>query len=130
MSAAVPGLLLDEHVNVGAYQQLLARDVDAYEVGVALAGAVLDAGLAGAPDPEVLQWAIVEGRVVVTRNYRDFAPLVQNLAASGVPFPGVLFLATSIRQNDIGAHVRAIEAWVTAFAAGDKSVTNSFSWLF
>jgi predicted nuclease of predicted toxin-antitoxin system len=122
VSAAVPGLLLDEHVNVGAYQQLLARGGDVAHV--------LDAGLAGAPDPEVLQWAIEEGRVVVTRNYRDFAPLVQNLAASGVPFPGVLFLATSIRQNDVSAHVRAIDAWVTAFAAGDKSVTSSFSWLF
>lgn len=122
MSAAVPGLLLDEHVNLGAYQQLLARGLDVAHV--------LDAGLAGAPDPEVLQWAIAQDRVVVTRNYCDFAPLVQNLAATGVPFPGVLFLATSIRQNDIGAHVRSIEAWVTAYAAGDTSVTNSFSWLF
>lgn len=122
MSAAVPGLLLDEHVNVGAYQQLLARGVDVAHV--------LDAGLAGAPDPEVLQWAIGEGRVVVTRNYRDFAPLVQNLAVSGVSFPGVLFLATSIRQNDVGAHVRAIEAWIAASAAGDISVSDSFSWLF
>lgn len=122
MSPAVPGLLLDEHVNMGAYQQLLARGMDVAHV--------LDAGLAGAPDPEVLQWAIAEGRVVVTRNYRDFAPLVQNLAASGVSFPGVLFLATSIRQNDIGAHVRAVEVWAAAFAAGDTSVTDSFSWLF
>lgn len=122
MSAAVPGLLLDEHVNVGAYQQLLARGLDVAHV--------LDAGLAGAPDPEVLQWAIDHGRVVVTRNDRDFAPLVQNLAATRVPFPGVLFLATSVRQNDVGAHLRVIEDWVASFAAGDTSVTDSFSWLF
>lgn len=122
MSVPVPGLLLDEHVNLSAYQQLQARGMDVVHV--------LDVNLAGAPDPQVLQWAIDAGRIVVTRNYQDFAPLVQNLAARGTPFPGVLFLSTSIRQNDVGAHVRAIETWAAAFAAGDTSVTNSFSWLF
>lgn len=112
----VPGLLLDEHVNLAAYQQLLARGMDVAHV--------LAAGLAGSPDPEVLQWAIDAGRIVVTRNYQDFAPLVQNLAARAVPFPGVLFLSTSIRQNDVGAHVRTIEARATAFTAGDTSVTQ------
>jgi predicted nuclease of predicted toxin-antitoxin system len=118
----IPGLLLDEHVNVTAYQQLLARGMDVAHV--------LDCGLASAPDPAVLQWAIDAGRIVVTRNYQDFAPLVQTLAARAQPFPGVLFLATSIRQNDVGAHVRAIEAWAAAFEDGDTSVTGSFGWLF
>ena len=121
MTAGTPGLLLDEHVNFAAYQQLQARGVDVVHV--------VEAGLAGVPDPDLLQWAIRAARVVVTRNYQDFAPLVHGLAQQGITFPGVLFLATSIRQNDVGAHVRAIEKWIAAFAAGDTSVTNSFGWL-
>lgn len=90
---------------------------------------VVEVGLGGAPDPDVLQQAIDAGRVVATRNYQDFAPLAQGLVRQGVSFPGVLFLATSIRQDDAGAHVRAIEEWCATFAAGETSVTNSFGWL-
>lgn len=117
-----PGLLFDEHVNVAACRRLRAEQVDVVHV--------LEVGLAGRPDPEVLRWAMERGRIVITRNYQDFAPLVQNLASRGVGFPGVLFLSTSIRQGDVGAHVRAIHGWMEAFAAGDTSVTGGFAWLF
>ncbi|HEX8274162.1 MAG TPA: DUF5615 family PIN-like protein [Longimicrobiaceae bacterium] len=119
---AAPRLLFDEHVNVTAYRQLQTAGVDVVHA--------VKVGLGSTPDPEILQWAIDQGRIVVTRNYQDFAPLVQNLAGRGIPFPGALFLSASIRQNDVGAHVRVIRGWIEAFEAGDTSVTNSFAWLF
>lgn len=119
---AAPGLLFDEHVNVTACRQPQADGIDVVHA--------LEVGLGSTPDPHILRWAIEQGRIVVTRNYQDFAPLVQNLAGRGVPFPGVLFLSTAVRQNDVGAHVRAIRAWIQAFEAGDTSVAGSFAWLF
>ncbi len=117
----IPGLLFDEHVNAVACRQLQAQGVDVVHV--------LEVGLEGASDPDVLQWAIASGRVVVTRNYRDFAPLALALARRGEPFPGVLFLPSSIPQGDVGAHVRAVQAWIAARAAGETSVENGFGWL-
>lgn len=90
---------------------------------------VHDVWLGGTPDLEILQWAQSEGRIVVTRNYADFAPLVESLAASGEDFPGVLFYASSVRQSDVGAHVRALTDWITAHAAGGNPVASTFGWL-
>lgn len=119
---ATPGLLFDEHVNVTACRQLQADGVDVVHA--------LEVGLGSTPDPDIMRWGIEQDRIVVTRNYQDFAPLVQSLAGRGMSFPGVLFLSTSVRQNDVGAHVRAIRGWITAFAGGDTSVAGSFAWLF
>jgi predicted nuclease of predicted toxin-antitoxin system len=119
---AAPGLLFDEHVNVTACRQLKADGVDVVHA--------LEVGLGSTPDADILRWAIEQDRIVVTRNYQDFAPLVQSLAGRGVPFPGVLFLSTSVRQNDVGAHVQAIRGFVAAFEGGDTSVSGSFAWLF
>ena len=119
---AAPGLLFDEHVNVTACRQLQADSVDVMHA--------LEVGLGSTPDPDILRWAIEHDRIVVTRNYQDFAPLIQSLAGREMPFPGALFLSTSIRQNDVGAHVRAIRGWIEAYSAGDRSVTGRFAWLF
>ncbi|HEV2148344.1 MAG TPA: DUF5615 family PIN-like protein [Longimicrobiaceae bacterium] len=117
-----PGLLFDEHVNVAACRQLQAAGVDVVHA--------LEVGLASTPDPDILRWAIAQDRIVVTRNYQDFAPLVQNLASRSVEFPGVLFLSTSIRQSDAGAHVRAVLKWIESYEAGDSGGVGSFAWLF
>lgn len=118
---AAPGLLFDEHVSVTACRQLRADGVDVLHA--------LEVALGGTPDPDILRWAMEHDRVVVTRNYQDFAPLVQSLAGRGIPLPGVLFLSTSVRQGDVGAHVRAVKSWIAAFEGGDTSVTGGFAWL-
>ena len=94
-----------------------------------------DAPLLGAA--VLLPLAIDAGPIVVTRNYRDFAPLVAGRAAAGESFPGVLFLPVSISQADIGAHVLAVERWIADQVAADpegaalgrSAVAGSFSWL-
>ena len=114
--------VFDQHVNGPALHVLSAQGVDVVHVA--------EAGMADAEDAAILQWARREGHVVVTRNYRDFAPLAEALAARGETFPGVLFFATSVRQSDVGAHVRALGAWTAAAeAAGVNPAQNGFAWL-
>ncbi len=114
--------MFDQHVNGPALHALRAGGVDVVHVA--------EVGLASADDAVILQWARREERIVVTRNYRDFAPLVEALAGRGESFPGVLFFATSVRHADVGAHVRALTAWIAAAeATGANPVQDRFAWL-
>lgn len=114
--------LVDEHVHLDAVRQLAARGTDAVFVG--------HVGLGSREDAVIFEWARREGRIVVTRNYADFAPLVEEANRQGVSFPGILFLAPSLRPSDAGAHVRAIEDWCAAAAAtGGNPVRDTFGWL-
>lgn len=114
-------LLLDEHVSLPAYRQLLADGIDVKHV--------LEIGMKSASDPEVLRRACDEGRVLVTRNYPDFAPLVVEWLRTETRFPGVLFLSNSIRQADVGAHVRAVREWLAGPAAKENPVEGTYGWL-
>lgn len=113
--------LFDEHVNKPACDALRARGVDVTHV--------LGVGLAGASDAEVLARAAVEGRMVVTRNYRDFATLVEAYRARGERFPGVLFLSGSLSHADVGGYVRAVEEWIAGQRAGRNPIESGFGWL-
>lgn len=94
------------------------RGVDAVGVG--------DLGMRGAPDDRILERAAREGRIVVTRNYRDFALLVEAHVRRGISFPGVLFLSPSIAPGDVGAHVRALTGWVERHAGGPNPVADGY----
>lgn len=87
-----------------------------------------EVGLGRASDPELLRAAAAEGRVVITRNYRDFGPLVETLSAREESFPGVLFLSPSIPQSDLAAHVRAIRSWCERAGAGNP-VDGGAGWI-
>lgn len=114
--------LFDEHVSVQAMKQLQSRGVDVIHVG--------DAGLLRTDDAVIFDWARREDRIIVTRNYQDFAPLVAEAGRQRLRFPGVLFCAHSLSQSDVGAHVRAVERWLArAHAAGTNPVDSTFGWL-
>lgn len=114
--------LFDQHVSGPALRQLRQRGVDVVHVA--------EVGLASAADPDVLRWAVEHGRIVVTRNYRDFAPMVEAYSRRGISFPGVLYYATSVRHSDVGHHVRALVEWIeAAVAAGTHSAENGSAWL-
>jgi hypothetical protein len=51
-----------------------------------------DLGISGAPDPVHLTRAILDGRVLVTRNARDFTLLHDLVRASGGGHPGIFLL--------------------------------------
>ena len=114
--------LFDHHVSVPAMHALRAHGVDVINVA--------EAALARSDDAAILLWAQHEGRIVVTRNYQDFAPLATAMSSRGAPFSGVLFIATSIRHSDVGAHVRTLEAWIAkAESRGATAVDGAFAWL-
>lgn len=115
-----PPLLFDVHVHHGAYLRLREAGLDVAHAG--------DVGLAEADDLELLRAAVDEGRVVVTRNYRDFARLVEALADRGEAFPGVLFLSPAIPPSDPSAHVQAVRRWCEE--AGDENpVEKAVGWV-
>ena len=114
--------LADQHVSGPALRQLRERDVDIVHAA--------EVGLADADDADLSRWSARAQRIIVTRNYGDYAPLVEAFARRGELFPGVLFLATSIRPGDVGAHVRALLAWIaSAKTRGRNPVENTFGWL-
>lgn len=120
----MPGLrfVFDQHANAPAKRRLREDGVDVVHVA--------EVGLAEADDPDVLAWAAREDRIVVTRNYRDFAPLAEAYTKRGIELPGVLFYASSVRQSDVGHHVRALGEWIrTAEEASGNPVRNGVGWL-
>jgi predicted nuclease of predicted toxin-antitoxin system len=103
-------------------KQLQARGIDVIHVG--------DVGLLKSDDVVIFDWARRENRIIVTRNYQDFAPLVEQAARQQLRSPGVLFCAQSLPQSDVGRHVRALERWLAnAQAAGANPVESTFGWL-
>lgn len=114
---AAARFLCDEHVAIPVYRALADAGIDVAHV--------LALGLGGTPDPALFDYARQQGRILLTRNYRDFAPLVERWSRTGQPFPGVLFVATSIPQADGGAHVQALSAWL----AGPQRVAGTYGWL-
>lgn len=114
--------VFDQHVSGPALRELRKRGVDVVHVA--------EVGLSAADDPAIFRWAVREGRIVLTRNYCDFAPLVELCARQGEAFPGVLFCSTAIRPDDVGHHVRALSSWIdSAVASGINPVENSAGWL-
>lgn len=114
--------VFDQHVNARALKQLQARGLDVVHVA--------EVGLSEADDPEIFAWSIDQGRIIVTRNYQDFAPLVSAYAEDARAFPGVLFIATSVPHADAGHHVRSLLAWIEAAdQAGHNPVASTYGWL-
>lgn len=115
-----PPLIFDVHVHRGACRRLRHEGLDVVHAG--------DVGLGEAEDIDLLMAAADEGRVVVTRNYKDFAPLVDSLVAKARSFPGVLFLSPALSPSDLGAHVRAVRRWCDA-AGEENPVRNTAGWI-
>lgn len=109
--------LCDEHIPYSVLAALAKAGVDVEHV--------VPLGLQGIADPALLRVATDRGRILLTRNYRDFAPLVAAWNRDGRDFPGVLFYSTSIRPTGVGAHVRPLMAWLD----GAQQIANTYGWL-
>jgi predicted nuclease of predicted toxin-antitoxin system len=53
-----------------------------------------DATFEGLPDPQVLELAASQQRLLITRNSRDFAPLARQWAEAGRPHAGIILIWT------------------------------------
>lgn len=55
-----------------------------------------DVGLYGASDPDILEWAAADNRVIVTQDARTFSFHAFRRVDAGLPMPGVLKVAQSL----------------------------------
>jgi predicted nuclease of predicted toxin-antitoxin system len=81
-------LLLDANLSPRAVASPLR------EVGHDILALAEDAAFEGLPDPEMLALAASEGRVLVTRNSRDFAPLAREWAEAQRSHAGLILIWT------------------------------------
>lgn len=79
-------LLLDEMISPTLAQNLRAAGFDVVAISA-------NPSLRGTSDPEVLELATREGRVLVTHNVKDFALLAASWAAEGRTHTGMLFIS-------------------------------------
>jgi hypothetical protein len=83
-------LAADENFNNNIVRGLLRRKPDADFVRVQ------DAGLSGADDPTVLEWAAAEGRLVVSHDVSTLRKHAYNRVAAGQRMPGVFEVGTTL----------------------------------
>ncbi len=108
-------ILLDAHISGRTVGKALAEgghDVRALDSEIELEGL---------SDPEVLELAATEGRVLVTANIRDFEPLLREWVGESRTHPGVILIPSSVRNEDFGVLISGVrkiiadttqEAWV------------------
>lgn len=83
-------LAADENFNNNIVRGLLRRRPDADFVRVQ------DAGLSGADDPAVLEWAAQQGRVVVSHDVSTLRKHAYERVAAGLRMPGVFDLPNTL----------------------------------
>jgi predicted nuclease of predicted toxin-antitoxin system len=96
-------ILLDAHISGRTVGKSLV------EVGHDVRALDSDPDLEGLSDPEVLQLAATEGRVLVTANVRDFEPLLREWAGEGRSHAGVILVPSSVRNEAFGALISGVE---------------------
>ncbi len=58
---------------------------------------VQDVGLDHTPDPQILEWAAGQGRVVITQDVNTMVGFAWELVKAGLPMPGVLVVRENCR---------------------------------
>jgi predicted nuclease of predicted toxin-antitoxin system len=78
---------------------------------------VHDAGLGGADDTTVFDWAVSQNRVVVTENFADFATLLDQRLRAEQPCVPVVFVrkADLPRRGALAGHLgKKLDGWARA----------------
>ena len=65
--------------------------------------------LEGLSDPEVLELATAEGRVLVTANIRDFEPLLREWAGESRPHTGMILVPASVKNEAFGVLISGVQ---------------------
>jgi hypothetical protein len=114
-------ILLDAHISgrtVGKALSEGGHDVRALDS---------DVELEGLSDPEVLELAVAEGRVLVTANIRDFEPLLRERAGESRSHAGVILVPSSVRNEAFGVLISGVE--VTLANTGQEGWVDRVEWL-
>jgi predicted nuclease of predicted toxin-antitoxin system len=83
--------------------------------------------LEGLSDPEVLEMAAAEGRVLVTANIRDFAPLLRQWAGESRSHAGVILVPSSVRNEAFGVLISGVEE--TLADIGQEEWVDRVEWI-
>ena len=75
---------------------------------------VVEVGLRGRPDPEILDWAAAEGRILLTYDVRTIPRHINQRVAEGKRMPGVFYCRSSITVR------QAIEDLLILVRASDE----------
>jgi predicted nuclease of predicted toxin-antitoxin system len=75
--------------------------------------------LEGLSDPEVLQLAAAEGRILVTANIRDFEPLLREWAGERRSHAGVILVPSSVRNEAFGALISGVQETIAGTTQED-----------
>ena len=78
-----------------------------------------DAAFEGLPDPQVLELAASERRVLITRNSHDFAPLAREWAEAQRPHAG-LILIWSLDHNQFDQIVAGVKRYLELWPEQDQ----------
>lgn len=95
--------MLDSTIHYETYRTLMDRGISCIHAG--------EEGLADSNAMRLLENAIEDGCVLVSRNYADFARLADALRRESRPFPGILLLGQDLNGWDVEAEADAIERW-------------------
>ncbi len=96
--------LADEHIPRALLEQL-----ELHLPGVDIVHAS-DVGLAHTPDPDILQWAADNRRVVISRDKKTMRNFAYARITAGLPMPGLIILH---RRISIGPAIRGIIEFAT-----------------
>ncbi|MBX3032103.1 MAG: DUF5615 family PIN-like protein [Chloroflexi bacterium] len=93
---------------------LLDANLSPARIGAVLAGQghdvlslAADASLSMLADPQVLELAVVERRLLVTRNSKDFAPLLRGWMEAGGHHSGCILIWT-LQHHEFGRIIEAV----------------------
>ena len=78
-----------------------------------------DASLGALDDPQVLELAAGEARIVVTRNARDFAPLLREWAEADRGHAGCILIWT-LAHHELGAIIRGVARLLDGQPSADQ----------
>lgn len=90
-------ILLDAHISGRTVGKVLTEN------GHNVRAIDAEPELEGLSDPELLELATAEGRILVTANIRDFEPLLREWAGESHSHTGVIMVPSSVRNEAFSA---------------------------
>ena len=114
-------ILLDAHTSGRTVGKILIED------GHDVRALDSEIELEGLSDPEVLELAAVEGRVLVTANIRDFEPLLREWASESRAHAGVILVPSSVRNEAFGVLISGVQK--TLASTTQEEWANRVEWL-
>jgi predicted nuclease of predicted toxin-antitoxin system len=114
-------ILLDAHISGRTVGKALVED------GHDVHALDSEPELEGLSDPEVLELAAAEGRVLVTANIRDFEPILREWTGESRSHAGVILVPSSVRNEAFGVLISGVEEMLAD--TGQEEWVDRVEWI-